>query len=181
MHVGFARVIWAEYIAPYSITDRRYAPTCSRGRVIFPVTLSFHVQCAPKVSQPNASRVMPVVQPYPDRGITHGINTNKAIGSEQKMKKITILIVAVVLTLSVAGTGLAQRSQDLKQLNKQIELLQERQAEIQKELKEIKSLLQALQQAVSAKPQEVILNVETLPFKGDQNARLTIVEFSDYQ
>jgi type II secretory pathway pseudopilin PulG len=97
------------------------------------------------------------------------------------MKKIAIVIVAIVLTVSAAGTGLAQQSQDLKQLKKQIELLQERQAEIQKELKEIKSLLQALQQAVSAKPQEVILNVESLPFKGDKNARLTIVEFSDYQ
>ena len=26
MHVGFARVIWAEYIVPYSITDRGIAP-----------------------------------------------------------------------------------------------------------------------------------------------------------
>jgi hypothetical protein len=26
MQVGFARVIWAEYIAPYSITDRGIAP-----------------------------------------------------------------------------------------------------------------------------------------------------------
>lgn len=26
MHVGFARVIWAEYIAGYFITDRRSAP-----------------------------------------------------------------------------------------------------------------------------------------------------------
>jgi hypothetical protein len=32
MHVGFARVIWAEYIAPYSITDRGIAPeSCGRA------------------------------------------------------------------------------------------------------------------------------------------------------
>src|SRR5215203_3637023 len=95
-----------------------------------------------------------------------------------KMKKITNLTLAIVLTVLAAQTAFAQQRQDLKQLKKQIELVQERQAEIQKELKEIKSLLQALQQSLS-KPQEITLNVENLPFKGDKNARLTIVEFSD--
>ena len=96
------------------------------------------------------------------------------------MKPIT-LVLAIVLTMFIAPTGLAQQSKDIKQLKKQVELLQERQAEMQKELREIKSLLQTLQQSVSPKPQEINLNVENLPYKGNQNAKLTIVEFSDYQ
>lgn len=96
------------------------------------------------------------------------------------MKPVTLVFV-IAITVFVAPTGLAQQSKDIKQLKKQVEVLQQRQAEIQKELREIKSLLQTLQQSVTAKPQEIILNVENLPFKGDQNARLTIVEFSDYQ
>jgi len=96
------------------------------------------------------------------------------------MKKITNLILAVVLTVLAAQAGSAQQSKDLQQLKDQIDLLQQRQVEIQKELKEIKSLLQALHQSL-AKPQEITFNVESLPFKGDKNAKLTIVEFSDYQ
>lgn len=97
------------------------------------------------------------------------------------MKKITLLISAIALAVVAGQTGLAQRKTDLKKLEDQVESLQKVQAEMQKELKEIKSLLQALQQSVAPKPQEITLNVEGLPFKGDKNAKLTIVEFSDYQ
>ena len=37
MHVGFARVIWAEYIAGYFITDGRYAPEARMGGVSNPI------------------------------------------------------------------------------------------------------------------------------------------------
>jgi len=85
---------------------------------------------------------------------------------------------ALPISLVAGQTGLAQRKTDLKKLQEQVESLQKGQAEMQKELREIKSLLQALQ---PSKPQEITLNVEGLPFKGDKNAKLTIVEFSDYQ
>jgi protein-disulfide isomerase len=94
------------------------------------------------------------------------------------MKTITLLISAIALALIAGQTGLAQRKTELKKLQEQVESLQKGQAEMQKELREIKSLLQALQ---PSKPQEITLNVEGLPFKGDKNAKLTIVEFSDYQ
>ena len=97
------------------------------------------------------------------------------------MKKITLLVSAIVLVLLAGQTGLAQRKTDLKKLQEQVKSLQKGQAELQKELREIKRLLQALQQSVAPKPQEITLNVEGLPFKGDKNAKLTIVEFSDYQ
>jgi len=97
------------------------------------------------------------------------------------MKKITFLIFGIALVVLVGQTALAQRKTDLKKLQEQVESLKKGQAELQKELREIKSLLQALQQSVARKPQEITLNVEGLPFKGDKNAKLTIVEFSDYQ
>lgn len=101
--------------------------------------------------------------------------------NEKRMKKITFLIFAIALVVLAGQTGLAQRKTDLKKLQEQVESLQKGQAEMQKELKEIKSLLQTLQQSVAPTRQEITLNVEDLPFKGDKNAKLTIVEFSDYQ
>ena len=97
------------------------------------------------------------------------------------MKTFTVLVAAITLLLFASTNGFTQQNKDLQQLKKQVESLKQGQAEMQRELKEIKSLLQALQQSISSKPREVVLNVENLPFKGEQNARLTIVEFSDYQ
>ena len=97
------------------------------------------------------------------------------------MKKITLLISAIAFVVLAGQTGLAQRKTDLKKLEEQVQSLQKGQAEMQKELSEIKSLLQALQKSVTATGQELTLNVEGLPFKGDKTAPLTIVEFSDYQ
>lgn len=88
---------------------------------------------------------------------------------------------AIALAVVAGQPGLAQRKPDLKKLEEQVESLQKGQAEMQKELKEIKSLLQTLQKSVAPARQEITLNVEGLPFKGDLNAKLTIVEFSDYQ
>jgi Tfp pilus assembly protein PilN len=70
-----------------------------------------------------------------------------------------------------------QQSDDLK---KDIEALKEGQKAIQKDLQEIKTLLQARQQP-PAPPQNVVLELGKNPFKGERNAKLTLVEISDYQ
>ena len=59
--------------------------------------------------------------------------------------------------------------------------LKEGQAAIQKELQEIKTLLRARPAAAPADPQNVVLSVEGAPFKGDKRAKVTLVDFSDYQ
>jgi hypothetical protein len=58
--------------------------------------------------------------------------------------------------------------------------LKEGQKAIQKDLQEIKTLLQARQQP-PAPPQNVVLELGKNPFKGERNAKLTLVEISDYQ
>jgi protein-disulfide isomerase len=104
-------------------------------------------------------------------------NTKRGI-----MRKLAALAVLVALATSYAPASLAQRSgKELKALRKEIKKLTAGQRDIQKELTEIKKLLQAGQAAGPAAPQNIVLNVEGLPFKGAQNSKVIIVEFSDYQ
>ena len=69
---------------------------------------------------------------------------------------------------------------ELKALRKDVEQLKEGQKAIQRDLTVIRSLLLA-RQAAPLPPQEVVLSVEGAPFLGEKNAKLTLVEFSDYQ
>ena len=65
-------------------------------------------------------------------------------------------------------------------LKKDIEALKEGQKAIQKDLQEIKTLLQR-PAGPPPPPQNVVLDLEKKPFKGERKAKLTLVEFSDYQ
>jgi Tfp pilus assembly protein PilN len=89
------------------------------------------------------------------------------------------LSLGLVLTciLSVAPASAQQQPTD--DLKKDIEALKESQKAIQKDLQEIKTLLQSRQPA--APPQNVVLDLGKNPFKGERNAKLTLVEISDYQ
>ena len=67
-------------------------------------------------------------------------------------------------------------------LKKDIEALKEGQKAIQKDLQEIKTLLQRAQPAAPpAPPQNVVLDLDKKPVKGERTAKVTLVEFSDYQ
>ncbi|MBI2986155.1 MAG: DsbA family protein [Deltaproteobacteria bacterium] len=70
---------------------------------------------------------------------------------------------------------------ELKALRKELESLKQGQSEIQKELQEIKALLRGRVAAPPPEPQNVVLSVKDDPFKGEKNAKITLVEFSDYQ
>jgi hypothetical protein len=50
---------------------------------------------------------------------------------------------------------------------------------MQKDVQEIKTLLQSRQP--TPPPQNVVLDLGKNPFKGERNAKLTLVEISDYQ
>lgn len=117
------------------------------------------------------------------------------------MKKLSPLVVGAALTLFSTHPGFTQTSEELKALKSEIEALKQGQTIIQKELLEIKNLLlqkelQALRDVVqgkqapptgaqvpptAAQPQTVALTVDGAPFKGDKNAKVTLIEFSDYQ
>jgi len=102
---------------------------------------------------------------------------------ELLVKTLPVLAVVIALTFWGAQPGLTQApSDDLKAVRKEIEALKEGQAAIQKDLQEIKNLLRA--RPVPALPAEqvgMVLSVEGAPFKGERQAKLTLIDFSDYQ
>ena len=85
------------------------------------------------------------------------------------------LVLACLLSAPLAQAQ--QQSPD--DLKKDIEALKDGQKAIQKDIQEIKALLQRGQPA--APLQNVVLELGKSPFKGERNAKLTLVEFSDYQ
>lgn len=84
-----------------------------------------------------------------------------------------------LLTFFYSHAGFAQTTEELKALTKDLEALKEGQRNIQKELEAIKNLLTGRQ--APPEPQEVVLSVDGDPFKGDKKAKVTLIEFSDYQ
>ena len=99
-------------------------------------------------------------------------------------KCFTVICQLSLLTLLYGTPGFAQgtSSVGVNDLKEEIEALKEGQKAIQKELQEIKSLLRARQAPAPAPPpREFVLDLGGSPFKGDENAKLTLVEFTDYQ
>jgi protein-disulfide isomerase len=118
------------------------------------------------------------------------------------MKRIVLVVAVLGLFLSHAGLGLAQTAKEAGELKREIESLKSGQLAIQKDLAEIKNMLlqrevQALREQVgrpaaaapgapAAAPsagQETltVVSIDGGAVKGDKNAKLTLVEFTDYQ
>jgi protein-disulfide isomerase len=93
------------------------------------------------------------------------------------------IVVAVLSALVSPPPGIAQTSDEVKALRKDVETLRDGQAAIQRDLQEIKRLLQTRPPAAAAAapPQEVVLNLDGAPVKGAKSAKVTLVEFTDYQ
>jgi len=105
------------------------------------------------------------------------------------MKKRLPLVLGIPLLLLLWGSpGLGQSSNDLTKLTKEIEALREGQKALQSDIQEIKNLLRA-RQALPAQPQgpqdtlpqEVVLSIAGAPSLGSKAAKVTLVEFSDFQ
>ncbi len=99
-------------------------------------------------------------------------------------KCFTVVFQLSLLTLLYGTPGFAQgtSSEGVNDLKEEIEALKEGQKAIQKELQEIKSLLTTRQAPTPAPaPREFVLDLGGSPFKGDESAKLTLVEFTDYQ
>jgi protein-disulfide isomerase len=87
------------------------------------------------------------------------------------------LVLACILSVPPAS---AQQppTDDLK---KDIEALKDGQKAMQKDLEEIKTLLKSRPAGPPPPLQNVVLDLGKNPFKGERTAKLTLVEFSDYQ
>ncbi len=90
---------------------------------------------------------------------------------------------AGVLALLLVSPGFAQESDD--DLRKEIEALKQGQKNIQRQLQEIKRILQSQTKKPPARQgaqvKDVVFNIGNNAVKGDSGAKLTLIEFTDYQ
>ena len=99
--------------------------------------------------------------------------------------KIRAAVAAVIILLSCAPQAArAQRqpstNEQLRELREEVRRLREEQDGMRKELQEIKQLLeQARESAGPAVP--AFVSVDDDPFQGSADARVVIIDFSDYQ
>ena len=98
-----------------------------------------------------------------------------------RRKYVTALFSFIFVSLFSPQPGFTQTSEELKALGKEIESLKQGQSAIQKDLEEIKTLLRGRVATPPPEPQNVVLSVKDDPFKGKKDAKLTLIEFSDYE
>jgi hypothetical protein len=85
---------------------------------------------------------------------------------------------ACVLVLLLAAPGFAQQLE--RDLSQEIEALKKGQQDIQRELQEIKKLLQTRRKP-ARNVRGVVFNLGDNPIKGEKTAKLTLIDFTDYQ
>ncbi len=94
------------------------------------------------------------------------------------MSQARILITTVGVVLSGVGTWTCRaQSSDLGALRKEIESLRQGQKAMQKDIEIIKGILMGKQPPL----ENVVLSVDGAPAVGEKNAKVTMIEFSDYQ
>ncbi len=114
------------------------------------------------------------------------------------MKKLVVTASLLALVLGNRPLGYAQNSEEFKALREEIGALKEVQAlrrdvegikegqrSLQKDLQEIKTLLQNRPAGgpggAPAVPQNVVFDLNGAQMKGKKTAKLMLVEFTDYQ
>ena len=99
------------------------------------------------------------------------------------MKRLVALAVIVILTLFFTNRGFGQTGEELKSLREEIKALKESQTAIQKDLQEIKNLLRTRQAQPQAPPafKEAVVSIDAGHVKGGKNAKLVMIDFSEYQ
>ena len=100
------------------------------------------------------------------------------------MPRHTGKLAAIVLTLALATTATTHGQETDQDLAAEIEQLKKGQEQIRQQLQQIRTLLQ--QRQAPAKPAGPnvagkIFDLGDNPIKGPSTARLTLVEFTDYQ
>jgi protein-disulfide isomerase len=79
-----------------------------------------------------------------------------------------------------AQTKPTKSDDEIKALRQEIEAVKAGQTAIQKQLQEITNLLKT-RPATAAAPRDIVLDIAGAPIKGDKNAKVVVVEFSDFQ
>ena len=103
-------------------------------------------------------------------------------------------VLSALLSLCVAALGVEAYAQstkasseskavmdELRAIKKDLEVLKEGQQTLTQEMLELKKLLTDDEPSQPSKPKEVVVSVDDDPFKGEKTAKVTLIEFSDYQ
>lgn len=125
----------------------------------------------------------------PLAGMTPGSLGMLASVSERRDRKVHMLNVKWAAALSciavcvilLVGAQVTHASDDLESLRQEIESLKTGQQAIQKELVEIKQLLQGPRRKPAVEAIDLRLSLDGAPVKGDPQAPLILMEFSDYE
>ncbi len=92
------------------------------------------------------------------------------------MRKSVFLFLIVLLNIVYSLSGCKQQSKEFESITKEIKELKEGQERIIKDIRSIKKFLR-----IPEEFKEAIVDIADEPFKGNMNAKVTLVEFSDYQ
>src|ERR1700675_3100509 len=103
-------------------------------------------------------------------------------------------VLTALLSLCVAALGVEAYAQstkasseskavidELRAIKKDLEVLKEGQKTLTEEMLELKNLLTDDEPSQPSEPKEVVVSVDDDPFKGEKTAKVTLIEFSDYQ
>ena len=96
------------------------------------------------------------------------------------MRYFHISLGPILMILLFTAPGLAQTSEELKSLKKDIGELRESQKGIKKDLQEIKKVLRS-HGLLDEVPPNLFIDISGKPFRGNKNAKVTVIEFSEYQ
>jgi hypothetical protein len=109
----------------------------------------------------------------------HGPSIKK--GGKSMRRYSSFLILGLTLLFSVQ-TAFSQTAEEFKAQQKEIDALKEGQAGLNKEIQDLKKLVESKPAAApGGEFKEAIINIKGAPIKGDKNAKLVFIEFSDYQ
>lgn len=112
--------------------------------------------------------------------------TGKAVRRTAVSFGIVIVLLASLLVSVVQGQTAPRKStspnKEQEELRREIRELRQGQEAIQKELQEIKRLLLTKEAAAPPRPvRPEKISINGRPIRGNENARVVVVEFSDYQ
>jgi protein-disulfide isomerase len=97
-------------------------------------------------------------------------------------RRLVVLAALTIVTVTLwAHSAFTQPSDEQNALRREVEKLKEGQATIQKDLEEIKNLLRARPTAAAPALREAVVSVDGAPFMGEKDAKVTMVDFTDYQ
>lgn len=110
-------------------------------------------------------------------------------GEAVRRGTVCFVILTVVMVIAAVGQTTPGKSEpqaksrdDLTELRKEVRKLRQDQEAIRKELRELRELLLAKNAGAPSRPAApTTMAIRGRPFRGNDNARVVIVEFSDYQ